>query len=104
MKKRVLWLLCLIVSFVSAGAQTADTFTNPVIKGELADPSVIRVGDTYYLTATSSEWAPFYPVYKSADLVNWSQVGHVFDTLPDWLVSSFWAPELYFHKNKYYVY
>lgn len=104
MKKRVLWLLCLIVSFVSAGAQTADTFTNPVIKGDLADPSVIRVGDTYYLTATSSEWAPFYPVYKSADLVNWSQVGHVFDTLPDWLVSSFWAPELYFHKNKYYAY
>ena len=72
MKKRVLWLLCLIVSFVSAGAQTADTFTNPVIKGDLADPSVIRVGDTYYLTATSSEWAPVDPVYKSADLVNWS--------------------------------
>lgn len=36
--------------------------------------------------------------------MNWSQVGHVFDTLPDWLVSSFWAPELYFHKNKYYAY
>jgi beta-xylosidase len=62
MKKRVLWLLCLIVSFVSAGAQTADTFTNPVIKGDLADPSVIRVGDTYYLTATCDQFT------RSADL------------------------------------
>jgi hypothetical protein len=30
----------------------------PIIPGDFADPSIIRVGDTYYATGTSSEWAP----------------------------------------------
>ncbi len=46
--------------------------------GDVPDPSVIRIEDTYYATGTSSEWAPFYPMFTSKDLVNWKQVGHVF--------------------------
>ena len=77
---------------------------NPVIRGDLADPSVLRIEKTYYLTATSSEWAPFYPVYTSSDLVNWTQTGHIFDKQPDWTSSSFWAPELFYHNNTVYCY
>lgn len=81
------------------------TFKNPVIRGDMADPSIIRIDDVYYATGTSSEWAPFYPVFKSKDLVNWEQTGHIFDKQPEWTSTSFWAPELYHHKNgKVYCY
>jgi xylan 1,4-beta-xylosidase len=55
-------------------AQEKSYFTNPVIRGDVPDPSVIRIENTYYATGTSSEWAPFYPMFTSKDLVNWKQV------------------------------
>ena len=45
-------------------ANLADTI-NPVIRGDFADPSVIRIGNKYYAAGTSSEWAPHFPVYVS---------------------------------------
>ncbi|MCF3108120.1 glycoside hydrolase family 43 protein [Niabella sp. CC-SYL272] len=77
---------------------------DPVIHGDLADPSVIRVGNSYYATGTSSEWAPHYPLFKSGDLVHWKQTGYIFNKTPDWISSSFWAPELLYRKGIYYVY
>jgi beta-xylosidase len=80
---------------VQLPAQGVAKFWNPVIRGDVADPSVIRFGGRYYATGTSSEWAPHYPVFESRDLVNWTQVGHVFNKKPEWTVNSFWAPELF---------
>jgi xylan 1,4-beta-xylosidase len=80
------------------------TYRNPVIAGDFADPSVIRVGDTYYAVGTSSEWGPAYPIYTSKNLIDWEYVGPVFDTLPVWTMGSFWAPELYFRNGVYYCY
>ncbi|GAB3936530.1 glycoside hydrolase family 43 protein [Larkinella terrae] len=80
------------------------TYRNPVIAGDFADPSVIRVGDTYYAVGTSSEWGPAYPIYTSRDLVNWSYVGPVFSKLPDWTMGSYWAPELFHRNGTFYVY
>ncbi|MFC5409343.1 glycoside hydrolase family 43 protein [Larkinella bovis] len=80
------------------------TYRNPVIAGDFADPSVIRVGDTYYAVGTSSEWGPAYPMYTSKDLVNWSYIGPVFKNLPDWTMGSYWAPELYYRNGTYFVY
>jgi beta-xylosidase len=85
-------------------SQKVETYRNPVITGDFADPSVIRVGDTYYTTGTSSEWAPHYPLFQSKDLVNWQQLGYVFPTTPSWMLSSFWAPELFYHNNTFFVY
>jgi beta-xylosidase len=80
------------------------TYTNPVIAGDFADPSVIRVGDTYFAVGTSSEWGPAYPIYTSKDLVNWTYVGPVFNELPKWTMGSYWAPELFYRNGLYYVY
>lgn len=80
------------------------TIIQPVIPGDLADPSVIRVGNTYYATGTSSEWAPHYPLFTSSDLVHWKQLGYIFSKTPAWASSSFWAPELYYRNGTYYVY
>jgi beta-xylosidase len=80
------------------------TYRNPVIAGDFADPSVIRVGDTYYAVGTSSEWGPAYPIYTSKNLVDWEYLGPVFTDLPAWTMGSFWAPELFFRNGTFYVY
>ncbi len=97
-------LLCLILTVSAACAQQAGYYTNPVIRGDMADPTMIRIGEMYYATGTSSEWAPHYPVFCSEDLVNWTQTGHIFDRKPEWTSSSFWAPELFHHNGKVFCY
>lgn len=82
---------------------TGDTI-RPVIPGDFADPSVIRVGNSYYAVGTSSEWAPHYPLFKSTDLIHWKQSGYLFPQTPAWASSSFWAPELYYRNGIYYAY
>jgi beta-xylosidase len=105
MKTLIVAFIC-IAGFACTTTQKQEVsyFTNPVIPGDLADPSLLRIGETYYATGTSSEWAPFYPLYSSTDLVNWTQLGHLFDEKPEWTVSSFWAPELFYHNNTVYCY
>jgi beta-xylosidase len=83
---------------------SAGQFTNPVIPGDFADPTVIRIGDTYYASGTSSEWAPHYPIFESTDLINWSYTGPAFGNKPEWTKASFWAPELYVSNGKIYLY
>src|SRR5262245_11584214 len=101
-----LTLIALITSASASGQGQAPvaTYRNPVIPGDYADPSVIRVGDTYYAAGTSSEWAPFYPLHVSRDLVNWEPIGHVFTRMPEWAAASYWAPELFHHDGTFFVY
>jgi len=82
----------------------AQRFTNPVIPGDFADPTIIRLGEKYFATGTSSEWAPHFPVFESSDLVNWTYAGAAFDSKPAWTKSSFWAPELYAVNGKLNLY
>ena len=85
-------------------AASAQTFENPVLAGDYPDPSVIRVGQDYWATATPSEWAPQFPIMHSTDLVNWKVVGYVFDEPPSWSVANYWAPEIEQYKGRYYIY
>lgn len=103
MNKQLLIIAFIAIAF-NVFSQEVSYFENPVNRGDFADPTIIRVGDVYYVTATSSEWAPFLPIFTSTDLINWEQVGHVFNEKPQWTSHSFWAPELYFHNNKMYCY
>lgn len=88
------------VPFSAIGQSKNSAF----IAGDFADPSIIRSGGLYYATATSSEWAPHFPVYVSADLKSWKQTGYVFDKTPGWTSGSFWAPEYYQIGKTYYIY
>ncbi len=94
-------LACIFGTVASVSAQT---FENPVLAGDYPDPSVIRVGKDYWATATSSEWAPQFPLMHSTDLVNWKVVGSVFDEAPAWSVANYWAPEIAEYKGRYYIY
>lgn len=56
-----------------------NQYMNPVIAGFYSDPSICRKGDTYYLVNSSFSFYPGVPIFKSKDLVNWTQIGHVLD-------------------------
>jgi xylan 1,4-beta-xylosidase len=84
---------------------SAQEIINPVLPGDRPDPTVIKIGDTYWASATSNEWSPLFPIFKSKDLQNWELVSYVFpDGAPDWAVNNFWAPELAYDQEQDKVY
>ncbi|TGE22392.1 glycoside hydrolase [Hymenobacter aquaticus] len=89
-----------------AGAELpALSVVNPVLPGDFPDPSITKVGDTYWATATSSNWGPAFPLLHSTNLTDWQLVGHVFpQELPTWADYYFWAPEISQEGNKTYIY
>lgn len=54
-------------------------FRNPVIPGCHPDPSVCRFGDEYILACSSFAFFPGVPMFRSPDLVQWTQVGNALD-------------------------
>jgi len=89
---------------VFAASSDAFHYQNPVRAGDYPDPSVIRIGGDYWATATSSEWAPHFPILHSRDLVNWEVKGYVFEQMPAWTKANFWAPEIAEYKGRYFIY
>ncbi len=61
----------------------SNSARNPVIWADVPDMSVIRVGDTYYMSSTTMHMAPGVPVMKSTDLINWEIVNYAYNTLGD---------------------
>jgi xylan 1,4-beta-xylosidase len=56
-----------------------EIFHNPILSGFYPDPSICRVDEDYYLVTSTFEYFPGIPIFHSRDLVNWRQIGHVFD-------------------------
>ena len=48
--------------------------TNPILPGFNPDPSILRVGDTYYIATSTFEWFPGVQIHASKDLANWDLV------------------------------
>ena len=57
--------------------------TNPIIRADMPDPDVMRVGDTYYMVSTTMFVMPGGPILKSKDLVHWELVSYIFNTIED---------------------
>lgn len=66
-----------IVFFLSSFGQ--EKFSNPIISGGYPDPSICKVGDTFYLVNSSFEYFPGLPIHKSKDLINWELIGYGLD-------------------------
>lgn len=47
------------------------TIKNPILPGFNPDPSILRVGDDYYIATSTFEWFPGVQIHHSRDLVNW---------------------------------
>src|SRR5918998_3561619 len=66
------------VSKVWVADKGDGTYRNPVIHADFSDPDAVRVGDDFYMTASSFNAAPGLPVLHSKDLVNWRLISYVF--------------------------
>jgi beta-xylosidase len=87
------------------------TYTNPVLYADYSDPDAIRVGDDYYLTASSFNCVPGLPILHSRDLVNWELIGYALEKQPPFDVfnkvqhgGGVWAPCIRYHNNEFYIY
>jgi xylan 1,4-beta-xylosidase len=81
----------------------------PLIPGFHPDPSIVQVGDDYYLATSTFEYLPGIPIHHSRDLVEWTLIGHV-GTRADQLGLSgvttsggVWAPTIRWRDGLFYV-
>jgi beta-xylosidase len=86
-------------------------YQNPVLHADYSDPDAIRVGNDYWLTASSFSHVPGLPILHSKDLVNWELVAHALPRLvPEDTFRTpqhgkgVWAPALRHHDGKFWIY
>jgi beta-xylosidase len=101
--------LVLLLTCLPLAAQLR--YSNPVLHQDYSDPDVCRVGEDYYLTASSFNFFPGLPVLHSRDLVNWELIGHA---LTDYPAEEFhtsvqhgngvWAPAIRYHDGWFYIF
>ena len=87
------------------------TYTNPIIHADYSDPDVVRVGDDYYMTASSFNCIPGLPILHSKDLVNWKIISYALAKQPPFETynsvqhgNGVWAPSINYHNNEFYIY
>ncbi len=84
MKKYYFGLIILFFTLLLMPVQAqVNTAKNPIIWADIPDVSMMRVGDTYYMSSTTMHMSPGVPIMKSNDLVNWKLVNYAYNTLGD---------------------
>src|SRR5438105_3764527 len=79
----------------------------PVFAADFPDPTVLRVGATYYGYGTATAWQQpgrLFPILESKDLVHWSYVADAFSAPPAWSIGSWWAPSVLHRGGAFYLY
>ena len=82
---------------------------NPILKGFHPDPSILRVGDDYYIATSTFHWFPGVLIYHSRDLIHWELIARPLNRLsqldmrgnPD--SGGVWAPCLSYCDGLYYL-
>lgn len=91
------------------GAPYEEMYRNPIRRGMFPDPSIVRVGDDYYMVNSSFIFFPCIPISHSKDLVHWEIIGHAI-TDPAWSGlgdleggRGYWAPDISYHNGTFYI-
>lgn len=86
-----------------------STIPTAIIPGWNPDPSIVRVGDDYFLATSTFEYFPGIPIYHSKDLVNWDIIGHALNRRSQLDLrrvdagGGIYAPTLRYHKGRFYL-
>lgn len=84
-------------------------YTNPVLKGFYPDPSVCFANGKYYMVCSSFQYFPGIPLFESADLINWTQIGHVLTRRSQVMLEGIsssggvFAATIRYHEGRFYV-
>ncbi len=99
------------VSKVWGADQGDGTYINPVLHADYSDPDIVKVGEDFYMTASSFNAVPGLPILHSKDLVNWELIGHALERQPPFDHFSepqhgngVWAPSIRHHNGEFYIY
>jgi alpha-N-arabinofuranosidase len=90
-------------------APAPGEYRNPVLGGYYPDPSVVGVGDDFYLVNSSFSWFPGLPVWYSRDLVHWRQIGNAIDRKGQLdftglgMSRGTFAPDISYHEGLFYI-
>ncbi len=82
---------------------------NPILRGFTPDPSIIRVGEDYYIATSTFEWFPGVQIHHSRDLVNWRLLTRPLDRVSQLDLTGVgasqgvWAPCLTWHEGTFYL-
>jgi xylan 1,4-beta-xylosidase len=82
---------------------------NPILPGFHPDPSIVRVGDDYYLATSTFEWFPGVALFHSRDLANWRAIGHALTRRSQLDLSGvvdsggLWAPSISYDGERFYL-
>lgn len=82
---------------------------NPILRGFNPDPSIIRVGEDYYIATSTFEWFPGVQIHHSKDLVNWTLLTRPLDRISQLDMKGVgdscgvWAPCLSHDKGTFYL-
>lgn len=95
---------------IFARPRPEGTYQNPILAGYYPDPSIVRVGDDYYLINSTFAFYPGIPVFHSTDLVNWRQIGNAIDR-PDMMpfdnlhlgYNGVYAPAIEYKDGTFYI-
>ena len=86
-------------------------YQNPILHADYSDPDVVRVGQDFWMTASSFNHVPGLPILHSRDMVNWTLVNHALSALvPRAHFSSprhgegVWAPSLRNHAGRFWIF
>ncbi len=96
-------------AFTRRSRRAPDQFFNPILAGFYPDPSITRAGDAYYLVTSSFVYYPGVPIFRSTDLVHWTQIGSVLDRPSQLHVDSagisrgIFAPVIRYHDGTFYM-
>src|SRR6476646_694635 len=110
--KTLVLILGILFHCFSSTAQPSAR--NPIIYADVPDMSIIRVGNSYYMSSTTMHMSPGVPIMKSTDLVNWRIVNYAYDTLANvdelnlengksTYGRGSWASCIRYHNGTYYV-
>lgn len=82
---------------------------NPILKGFNPDPSILRVGDDYYIATSTFEWFPGVQIHHSKDLINWRLIGRPLNRVSQLDMKGanssegVWAPCLSYDNGVFYL-
>jgi xylan 1,4-beta-xylosidase len=104
-------LAVLLLAATALGAEEAriTAYRNPVIPGFYPDPSVVRVGEDFFLVTSSFEFFPGVPVFTGRDLVHWRQIGHALTRVSQLPLEGvrpsggIYAPTIRHHDGTFYM-
>lgn len=82
---------------------------NPILKGFCPDPSIVRVGEDYYIATSTFEWWPGVCLWHSRDLAHWEQLPSPLNRtsqlnmLGNPTSGGIWAPDISYDGKRFYL-